>query len=1621
MLPTTERAALLKKIIQVLHKKTPQASQELLSKFIHRYYANVSYTELMTREVANLAGAALNHWNFINGRAPLQTKVRVYNPTQKEQGWTSKYTVVEISHDDMPFLVDSSRLEIMRSGFGIHLAIHTGCIKLKRNAKHHITALFDKDESVTQFETEAPIHFEINLIREAADRQKLCTNIERVLGDVKHVVDDWQAMTLRLEEAVVDLERQPPKLDPNEIAESKAFLNWLLANHFTLLSCRDYTLVDNKGEKALKLIPHSGLGVHRNKTTSQSYHAISELPIKFKEFMLSSEILIMAKTNTRSTVHRDAYTDYIGIKRFDAEGKMIGERRFIGLYTSSAYHESARNIPLLRHKITQVITNSGLLPNSHAGKALLDILESLPRDDLFQGTVEELSLLSVGILNIQSIDKVKLFVRKDIFDRYLSCLVYVPRNRYDVKLQHEIEAILKERFSGDEITSSTTVNDEPLARIHYVIHLAKWTLVQDINLLEIEDKLTQMTRSWCDKFTNILFQRYTDTEAHYYLDFYRNAFGNSYRENYSPEVALIDIKYIETICVSKSLELSLYLDEKVPNSLHLKIFTLENALSLSVAIPILESMGLSVIDEHPYKITRLDGVTVWVHDFDTVLSKFDAQDLNRTKTIFKIALKEIASGRSENDNFNRLILLADLNWREVVLLRALAKYARQIMFKFSQTYIENTFCRYPALSKHLVDLFKLRFDPHLTNRLEKTALLERQFSNSLEYVSSLDEDKIFRFYLALIHAMLRTNFFQTDASGKEKSYISFKFAPETIPELPLPKPKFEIFVYSPEFEAVHLRTAKVARGGIRWSDRPEDFRTEVLGLMKAQQVKNSIIVPAGAKGGFYPKKLPQTTDRTVLMNAAIECYKNFIRGMLDITDNILNKKIVHPPSVLRYDDEDPYLVVAADKGTATFSDIANKITEEYQFWLGDAFASGGSNGYDHKKMGITARGAWESVKRHFNQRAINIAETDFTVVGIGDMSGDVFGNGMLLSKHIQLVAAFNHQHIFIDPNPDAEISWIERNRLFNLPRSSWSDYNLALLSKGGGIFERTAKTIPINAAIAARLGITEGALEPNELIRSILKAPVDLLWNGGIGTYVKATQETDHQVGDKTNDPLRINGAELRCKIVGEGGNLGFTQLARIEYALQGGAIYTDFIDNAGGVNCSDHEVNLKILLSAEMHHGKLTLTKRNNLLSQLTAEISELVLKDNYEQTQAINLGFIRAKLLPDVYQRYINDLSEAGAINRALENLPDDSTLIARQERGLSLTSPELAILFSYSKNLLKHAILQSDIPDDPYFFKYINLAFPTRINTQFADSLPHHYLRREIIATQLSSSLVNEMGCVFVYRLQEETGSSVEEVVRAYTATRDILDLPSIWQAIEKLDGKIDVKEQLAMMLRVTQVVRRLTRWLLSHYQFKLDLPKIVKKFAPDVQTLCIKLPSLVRGEVKLQLSSILAKYRAANIPLGLATKIATLGKAFIAFDIIYQAQHNKLDILKVADCYFRVEQEVDLIWFRNQINLQNPNHQWDILALIAIRDQLDQLQGQFAINILQYPANYTQVAEYLAAWKIRYKKTLDRWHSVVSKLKATPHVSIVMLFVSLKELAGLVPITQKQEVKMVKKKK
>jgi len=1603
----TRRNKLFEEIISLAKKKLPKEQAELLGQFIKQYFATVALADLESRNLMDIFGAIISHWGIIYQRKPGQTHLRIYNPDFEQDGWQSTHTIIELAHDDMPFLVDSIQNELNRRNITTHIIFHAGGVKIKRDKDNKISKVYPMGSSEKDCLIEAPIFFEIDRQTDETVLEDLRNSILHILKDVEYAVNDWSKICTKVREIINNLRENPPKaVNADDVAESIAFLEWVLNDQFIFLGYRDYVLDKENGDLALRVVDGSGLGVLRESTPGKLSKHFSEMPPAARTLALSKHMLIISKSTVESHVHRAVNNDIISIKTFDDEGNVTGEHRILGLYTSSAYNNRPKDIPVLRKKVDKVMTESKLSRTGHAGKALLNILENIPRDDLFQASTDELLELSMGILHLQERRAIRLFIRKDIYGRFMSCLVFIPRDQYNTQLRKEMQSILAETFDASEVSFNTMIGESVLARIHFMVKIDPKQKIE-YDLHDIEKQLIEVARLWQDDLKIALIDFYGEENGIRVYNSYRNAFPSAYREVFTVRNAAYDIAHIEKLTHDDDLEMSFFRPvDEAKNKIRLKLFHVNHPVPLSDALPILENMGLRVISEQPYRICTSEKRCVWINDFSMEVLQKNEIDVDELRDKFQTAFSKVWFDYAEKDKFNRLVLSAELDWKQIAMLRAYAKYLKQIKFVFSQTYIAKTLYKHQNITQLLVELFNTRFSPTLEgDRQVQTDKIVEALHLALESVANLDEDKILRRFIDLILATLRTNFYQLDKNGEDKYYISFKIAPILIPDMPRPVPEYEIWVYSTKVEGVHLRSSKVARGGLRWSDRPEDFRTEILGLMKAQKVKNAVIVPSGAKGGFIPKRLPANADRESIMAEAIASYKLFISGLLDITDNLEAKEVIPPIDVVRHDDDDPYLVVAADKGTATFSNYANEVAEAYGFWLGDGFASGGATGYDHKKIGITARGAWESVKRHFREMGINTQEEDFTVVGIGDMAGDVFGNGMLLSRHIRLIAAFNHAHIFIDPNPDANTSYAERHRLFHLPRSSWEDYNPELISKGGGVFKRSAKYITISDEMKQLFDIRQDRLEPNELLRYVLKSNADLIWNGGIGTFVKSSIETNEEVGDKTNDPIRINGDEVNTKVVVEGGNLGFTQLGRVEYALNGGRIYTDFIDNSAGVDCSDHEVNLKILLNTVVSNGDMTVKQRNVLLEEMTDNVASLVLKHNYWQTQAISIAQKQSLKNHDLYIRLMHTLEKTCGLDRLIECLPTDKMLLERKGRGQSLTAPEIAVLLAYSKILLKKDILGSDVPEDHYLSRIISTAFPSVINEKFHDYMVHHSLRRDIIATQLSNVIINKMGITYIGRVQEETGASIGKIVRAYAIAHEIFNIGELWLEIEGLDYQVAADIQIDMMLAVSRLIRRATRWLLRHHRDLSNIEAVIERYAYGVGQLEENVHLLLRGAAKEFFHEEVERYIDAKVPEVLAKRVAAGAAKFSVLDIISASLEHDFNPRIYAQVYFTLGSNLELGWLRANIVSQTEENHWDALAKAALRDDIDWQQRLLTINIMLMFPGSENINQMVTDWLELHQELVARWKEMLIELRSSNTIEFVKYAVAVRELLDL----------------
>ncbi|MCX2970822.1 MULTISPECIES: NAD-glutamate dehydrogenase [Streptomyces] len=1621
---------------------------EALDAYLQRYYLHTAPEDLADRDPVDVLGAALSHHKLAQQRPQGTANVRVYTPTVEENGWTCTHTVVEVVTDDMPFLVDSVTNELTRQDRGIHVVIHPQVI-VRRDLTGKLLEVLDAGRDPLSAEpsthrpeelppdavTESWIHVEIDRETEGVDLQQITLDLRRVLSDVREAVEDWRKMrgaALAIAEGLP--KEHTDDLGEQEVTEAQALLRWLADDRFTFLGYREYELAQSggssgEGEPVLKSVPGSGLGILRADpphTTDDEGHPVSpsfnRLTPDARAKAREPKLLVLTKANSRATVHRSSYLDYVGVKKFDAEGNVVGERRFLGLFAASAFVETVRQIPVIRRKVEAVLSHAGFTPDSHDGRDLLQILETYPRDELFQIPVDELRSIAISVLYLQERRKLRLFLRQDEYGRYYSALVYLPRDRYTTGVRLRLIDILTEELGGTSVDFTAWNTESVLSRLHFVVRVEPGTELEpltDDDADRIEARLAEAARSWADGFAEALVAECGEERAaELSRRFGATAFPEGYKADFPPRAAVADLQRLvelermpEPDTTGGNFALSLY--EPVgaaAGERRFKIYRTGEPVSLSAVLPILQAMGVEVVDERPYELRTAEGARAWIYDFGLRLPESVAQHLGEdARHRFQETFAAVWRGQAEHDGINALVLAAGLTWRQAMVLRAYARYLWQAGAKFGQATMEETLRRNVHTTRLLVSLFEARLAPQRQSAGNELVdgLLE-ELDGALDSVANLDEDRMLRSFLTVIKATLRTNYFQCTDSGGPHAYVSMKLDPQAIPELPAPRPSYEIWVYSPHVEGVHLRFGKVARGGLRWSDRKEDFRTEILGLVKAQEVKNTVIVPVGAKGGFVGKRLPDpAADRDAWLAEGIACYRTFISGMLDITDNLVNGEVVPPKDVVRHDEDDTYLVVAADKGTATFSDIANEVAVAYGFWLGDAFASGGSAGYDHKGMGITARGAWESVKRHFRELGHDTQTQDFTVVGIGDMSGDVFGNGMLLSEHIRLVAAFDHRHIFVDPDPDAATSYAERRRLFDLPRSSWADYDTDLISAGGGVFPRTAKSVPVSPQMREALGLESGTtkLTPPELMQAILRAPVDLLWNGGIGTYVKASTESHADVGDKANDAIRVDGDTLRAQVVGEGGNLGLTQLGRIEYALCGGKVNTDAIDNSAGVDTSDHEVNIKILLNAVVGNGDMTVKQRNALLAEMTDEVGDIVLRTNYAQNVALANALDTAPGLLQAHARFMRGLGHSGRLNRSLEALPTDRQIRERLGNGQGLTQPELAVLLAYAKITVTEELLGTALPEDPYLADLAHCYFPRPLRERFAAEIDAHALRRQIVTTVLVNDTVNMGGSTFLHRLREETGASTEEIVRAHTAARAIFGMSRVWDALEELDNQVAADVQTRIRLHSRRLVERATRWLLGNRPQPLLLAETVEVFSERVEAVWQELPELVKGEDLAWYEQIHQELTGAGVPEELARRVAGFSSVFPALDIVAVADRTDRELMDVAEVYYDLADRLGITQLQDRVSELPRADRWQSTARAAIREDLYAAHQLLTADVLAGGDASATPEQRFKAWEEKNAAILGRARATLEEIQSSETFDLANLSVAMRTMRTL----------------
>jgi len=1571
----------------ILSQGASLESQE--SRFVHVFYDKLMVDMLAQFAPARALEIARFCYAHIGERKGQESHIHIETANLVVDGVTSQRVRMVVLNPDMPFLVDSISALVQRMGLKMHILLHP-ILAVNRDKKGHLTDISLTDDLRADATRESLIYVELPALPPQRDASELRRELQETLTHVRAAVHDWKAMDAELKRVQDGFHASSKNEAPHSLHEKEIheFLAWLRHRNFVFLGMAYYTSDKNAATPTLTKDEKRAWGVYRL--------IADDAGIETSGLTTSSSSIMISKANSTSLVHRNVSMDYITLLHLSAQGEFLGEIRLLGLFTSNVYYQSAIEIPFVRDKISSVLQQSGYDPVSHSGKALKTILEFLPRDEIFQTDVESLFTIGMGVLTAESYPQVKVFPRMDVFDRFISALIYVPRDRFSTTVREQITRILEKTYGGHVTNFYTHITDSPLARLHlFIAHPS--IDVAAVYVPAVEEKISALVNVWEDALRDALVASVGDAEGEHLSGKYSTAFDNAYLMNNPAAGAVHDIRKMEACLAGSGLELELFRRPGEPdNAVHLKCYTTELDASLSEILPMLEHMDFEVRNATPFAVTPKGTAPLLLRDFALSLKQSAMPELAKNKLRMEEALVRVWQKACANDTLNALIFTTELTWRDIEILRGYVRYLQQAGIVYRTGYVMQVLTLHPQIAAMLVALFHARFTPEMKAREGKVTALHERITAACEEVSNLAEDRILRRILAVVMATLRTNFYQTQKDGTPKPYLSFKLRSAGVPDLPLPVPYAEIFVTSPRVEGIHLRGDKVARGGLRWSDRPEDFRTEILGLVKAQTVKNAVIVPSGAKGGFVLRQAP--TDRDALQQEGIACYKTFLCGLLDITDNIVNGAVVTPENVVRHDDDDPYLVVAADKGTASFSDIANGVAAEYGFWLGDAFASGGSAGYDHKVMAITARGAWVAVARHFEEMGKNILRDPFTAIGVGDMSGDVFGNGLLLSEQYKLVAAFNHKHIFIDPSPDSATSFAERKRLFALPRSQWSDYNTALISKGGGVFERSAKSISISKEARTALGISDSSLSPDALIQAILKAPVDLLWNGGIGTYVKASSETHDEVGDRSNNAVRVDACDLRCKVIGEGGNLGLTQRGRIEYARLGGRLNTDAIDNSAGVDCSDHEVNIKIALGAAIAAKRSTTEKRNALLKEMTDEVAYLVLEDNRLQTQALSINEIDGIALLDAAAELMHQLEREGALNREVEMLPGDKQLAEMRASKIPLTRPELSVLMAYGKLAVTRAMKRSELLDAPIYQAELIRYFPEMMRKKFADDILNHRLKREIIATMVTNSIVNRMGFTFVHDLARETSLTIADIVQAYIFARDAFGLRDIWQQIEALDGATHAALKVRLFKRTQHFAAHVIRWILQHLPQPLNLEASLARFAPGIA----QLSKHIRG-LNLHHESY-----PEDMPKALVAALESLPLLATSCDIIEAAGSAKQDVATVAALYWQIGDVLKLDMLRARVELMPTDTSWQRMAHQAALTELYRAQQRLTLSVLTHGATGKGKGDLLAAWNEAHADACARYTSNLAALETKESFDDAMLLVALRNVQWLVSI-------------
>ncbi len=1615
---------ILRRGVEQAEQGHPPEDHVKLARLVRDYFAHVDPADLIERDSTDLIGMVTSHRRLAMHRRPHEEKIAVFTPAVNVNGWSSGHTVMQVVMDDMPFLVDSVSLSLTQNGHDLHLVIHPQFL-VRRDAEGNLEEVygllssFPAGSAPDDALAEAWISLEFNRESDSDELAAIETRAVAALTDVSLSVRDWPQMHEIALGLAAELRQDPPiTVEPDEITESADFIDWLADDHFTFLGYREYDLSDD-GEELIP-VPGSSLGIMRE--ASEKSTSFSKLPAVIRERAREPHVLVLTKANSRSHVHRATYLDYVGVKRFDADGVVVGERRFLGLYTGSAYAQPVHMIPVLRRLQEQVTKRAGVDASSHRGKDLLHFIETYPRDDLFQVDADELYRVGIAVLGMQERRMVRVFVRRDTYSRFDAVMVYLPRDRYTTTVRLKIQAILTEALHGTAVDFTTTVSVSVLARLNFTIRVAPGYGDQPIDVPALEARIRAAVRSWDDEFSDALIHELGEETATQLMAKYVNGLPDAYREAYTARGAVADTRQWESLAPGE-VAVSLYEQLDAPASQRrFKLFRVGAPVTLLEVLPILAALDVDVVDEHPYAVTRVGDTEAYLYDFGLTLHGHGKlPDFGSLSDRFSEAFLAAFNSQVDPDATLGLVTRAGLTWRQASYVQAWVRYSHQIGSRFSFRSVSNALLTHPTFVQLLVEWFEVRFDPDFATsgvavdeaRRAASDRLAVKLAGELDSVMNLDTDRILRGMIEIVGAILRTNVFQSVGKAGSgafecKPWLSFKINPRAIENMPEPRPQFEIWVNSPRTAGVHLRFGPVARGGLRWSDRRDDFRTEVLGLVKAQEVKNAVIVPVGSKGGFVVRQPLEGATREEALEQGRACYTEFISGLLDLTDNRISGTVVPPSKTVRWDGDDSYLVVAADKGTATFSDLANSISAAYGFWLGDAFASGGSAGYDHKAMGITARGAWESVKRHFRELGVDVQTEPFTVVGVGDMSGDVFGNGMLLSTKIRLVAAFDHRHIFLDPDPDPAVSFAERERLFALPRSSWDDYDRSLISEGGGVFARTEKWIKLNPRLREALGIDAKVerMAPPDVLRAILQSPVDLLWNGGIGTYVKASSETDQQVGDKANDPIRINGNQLRTRVVGEGGNLGLTQLGRIEAARHGVQLNTDAVDNSAGVDCSDHEVNIKIALDRVVHEGDLTTKQRNALLVEMTSDVSDLVLADNYEQNVLLGNARVQSALMMPVHARMMRRLDEEGLLDRALEYLPSDDDIAALEAESRGMTSPEFCTLMAYAKNYLTRQLNESDLDSDPFYSDLLLAYFPEPMVARYPQAIEEHPLRGEIISTMVANSMINRGGITFAYRAHEETGASSPEVARAYSVSRAVFDLPSYWRRIEALDNVAPTTAQAALHLDVRRLLDRSTRWFLTTRGGRLDVRGEIERFAQPVAQLAPLAAGMLVGDESVRLAKRTAELTALGAPAELAHDVAVLLDVFSLLDTVQVAQRYDEDPVAVTELYFALSERFAVDRLLNEITRLRRSGRWDALARSSLRSDLYGALAGLTARVLRQTPQGGPVEERIAEWESANAEGQARARATLTEIVESGSQSLATISVALRVIRTLV---------------